>query len=232
VPDENPSELGAFDLTLRLPGQYYDRETNLHYNTFRDYSPEIGRYVESDPTGLLGGVNTYGYVRGNPLKFADPIGLSEIIFNVPSNQIRIIDANGSVFDCPASNNAQSLSNGPYPSGIFPFESYNPHAGGGPSSLYGSNGNFMFTVPERSYMGVHSGREGQCDLANCCNYEYATNGCIRTTDEATAKESLIKSRSFSLLLCHSMSETERGVNNDETEDAGHIGVRQIHQGHPP
>jgi RHS repeat-associated protein len=49
VPDENPSGLGAFDLPLRLPGQYFDQETGLHYNFFRDYDPSIGRYGESDP---------------------------------------------------------------------------------------------------------------------------------------------------------------------------------------
>jgi RHS repeat-associated protein len=75
VPDENPSGLGTFDLPLRLPGQYFDRETNLHYNYFRDYDGSIGRYVESDPIGLKGGLNTYAYVRGQPLNKVDPKGL-------------------------------------------------------------------------------------------------------------------------------------------------------------
>lgn len=75
MPDENPSGLGAFDLPLRLPGQYFDKETNLHYNYFRDYDPSIGRYVESDPIGLEGGLNTYVYVRSNPLALIDLKGL-------------------------------------------------------------------------------------------------------------------------------------------------------------
>ncbi len=74
VPDENPSGLGAFDLPLRLPGQYFDKETNLHYNYFRDYDPSIGRYGQSDPIGLHGGLNTYLYVGGNPISFIDPAG--------------------------------------------------------------------------------------------------------------------------------------------------------------
>lgn len=45
VPDENPSGLGIFDLPLRLPGQYFDKETNLHYNARRDYDSSTGRYV-------------------------------------------------------------------------------------------------------------------------------------------------------------------------------------------
>ena len=51
-------------LNLRFPGQYADAETGLHYNYFRDYDPELGRYIESDPIGLLGGLNTFGYVGG------------------------------------------------------------------------------------------------------------------------------------------------------------------------
>ena len=74
--DENPSGLGTFDLPLRLPGQYFDKETNLHYNTRRDYDPSGGRYVESDPIGLFGGLNTYAYVSSNPLSFIDPSGLA------------------------------------------------------------------------------------------------------------------------------------------------------------
>jgi RHS repeat-associated protein len=75
VPDENPSSLGIFEFPLRFPGQYFDKETNLYYNYFRSYDASIGRYVESDPIGLEGGLNTYAYVEGQPLADTDELGL-------------------------------------------------------------------------------------------------------------------------------------------------------------
>jgi RHS repeat-associated protein len=74
--DEDPDANSvAFDLPLRLPGQRYDAETGLYYNYFRDYDPSLGRYAESDPIGLDGGLDTYAYVDASPLGDADPLGL-------------------------------------------------------------------------------------------------------------------------------------------------------------
>ncbi len=69
------SNSGAyFHQPLRLPGQYFDDETGLHYNLFRYYAPECGRFVSQDPIGLRGGLNLYAYAP-NPLTWIDPLGL-------------------------------------------------------------------------------------------------------------------------------------------------------------
>ncbi|MDQ1814179.1 BPSL0067 family protein, partial [Massilia sp. CCM 9210] len=75
-PTESFSGSGTFTFNLRMPGQYYDRSTNLFHNYHRDYDPQTGRYIQSDPIGLGGGVNTYAYVEGNPLFYSDPYGLN------------------------------------------------------------------------------------------------------------------------------------------------------------
>lgn len=60
---------------LRFLGQYFDQESGLHQNYYRDYEPTTGRYVETDPIGLDGGINTYGYAYQNPVNYLDFFGL-------------------------------------------------------------------------------------------------------------------------------------------------------------
>ncbi|MBX3664871.1 MAG: RHS repeat protein [Burkholderiales bacterium] len=77
APNEDPdADTVLFTLNLRFPGQYFDKETNTHYNYFRDYDSAIGRYVQSDPIGLEGEISTYAYVGSNSLSHTDPLGLS------------------------------------------------------------------------------------------------------------------------------------------------------------
>ncbi|MCA8277955.1 RHS domain-containing protein, partial [Burkholderia sp. AU30280] len=60
---------------LRFAGQYFDRETGLHYNRYRYYDPSSGRFVSKDPIGLAGGINVYQYAP-NPTLWIDPLGLA------------------------------------------------------------------------------------------------------------------------------------------------------------
>jgi RHS repeat-associated protein len=85
LPEEDPDGDGvAFEFPLRFAGQYHDRETGLYYNYFRDYDPQTGRYVQSDPAGAVLNPRApaprrlnhlYLYVASNPLRYSDPLGL-------------------------------------------------------------------------------------------------------------------------------------------------------------
>jgi RHS repeat-associated protein len=77
--------LGGERLVRVLPGQYYDVEKASNYNYFRDYDPSTGRYVESDPIGLKGGLNTFGYVSANPVNAWDDFGLCETIVSAKTH---------------------------------------------------------------------------------------------------------------------------------------------------
>jgi RHS repeat-associated protein len=75
APDQNPSSLGTFSFNERLPGQVFDAESGVFQNWNREYSPKVGRYLQSDPIGLTAGINTYLYVDGNPISQSDSRGL-------------------------------------------------------------------------------------------------------------------------------------------------------------
>jgi len=79
--DTEPVSTEGFSYNLRLPGQVRDQESGLNYNFFRDYDSHLGRYVQSDPMGVLAGINTYGYVGQSPLISIDPRALATYILN-------------------------------------------------------------------------------------------------------------------------------------------------------
>ena len=68
---------GSYVYNLRFPGQYFDIEMGLNYNVHRNYDVTTGRYTQSDPLGLAGGLSTYGYVFQSPLMGGDSLGLQE-----------------------------------------------------------------------------------------------------------------------------------------------------------
>ncbi|MEH6418360.1 RHS repeat-associated core domain-containing protein [Pseudomonas sp. CGJS7] len=84
-PNQDPDlDSTAFVFNMRFPGQLHDSSTGLSYNYFRDYEPAIGRYVQSDPIGLKGGLNTFAYVGSSPLSSVDALGLASAIAPSPT----------------------------------------------------------------------------------------------------------------------------------------------------
>ncbi|WP_304412376.1 RHS repeat-associated core domain-containing protein, partial [Xanthomonas sp. SHU 166] len=87
APDQDPDKDGtAFVFDMRFPGQRYDALSGLNQNYFRDYEPGTGRYVQSDPIGLEGGISTFSYVDSYPLNNYDPKGLKKWDFDGPGDK--------------------------------------------------------------------------------------------------------------------------------------------------
>ncbi|MBC2717972.1 MAG: RHS repeat-associated core domain-containing protein, partial [Desulfobacteraceae bacterium] len=72
-------EIETVENNLRFPGQYFDQETGLHYNMWRYYDTDMGRYLRADPIGFKGGINLFIYSFNSPIIMSDSIGLCAIL---------------------------------------------------------------------------------------------------------------------------------------------------------
>jgi RHS repeat-associated protein len=171
----------TFTQLLRFPGQYHDTEDKLFYNVFRDYDPDLGRYVQSDPIGLLGGVNTYAYAHANPVTALDFWGLFWQYSQSTGQMSHVDDQTG--VETPAGTgysgqvgiglNNPLLSDipniGPIPEGTFnigpPY--YNPTLGQETMNLTPTGG--YASLLDRDLFRIHGDERG-CD--HC-----ASEGCI-------------------------------------------------------
>jgi hypothetical protein len=123
-------------------------------------------------------------VQNNPVNKIDPFGLSSLTYDSGNGTLTLYNSSGtSVGEYSAGNNTTSDSNGAWPTGTYNYLYHTDHPESDANGPYGSNGNFVFDVPDRTGMGVHSGRSGP---------QSRTRGCIRTTDEGTAAISNLNS----------------------------------------
>jgi RHS repeat-associated protein len=166
--------VGQFGVMTEPNGFYYMRA--------RYYDPQVGRFISEDPIGFGGGdENLMAYVGSNPVNLIDPSGLMRLEFDDDSNTLYVYPGTAETQGPPQAfqaNNNVVKGKDPWPSGTYSFSYYKSHPESGVNGSYGSNGNFVFNVPGRSGMGVHSGQ------ANQGGPDHVTNGCIRTTDAAT------------------------------------------------
>ena len=166
---------GSLTNFFRYTAREFDTETNLYFNRARYLDPSTGRFLSEDPLEFGGEINFYRYVENNPVLLIDPFRLSSLIFNRANNTLTLLDKDGNVvIVCDAANNTTKSSKGPWPNRPYPYSRHNNHPPD-PNGPYGSYGIYIFGVPGRSGMGVHSGR------ANSGGPEHPTLGCVRTTD---------------------------------------------------
>jgi RHS repeat-associated protein len=161
------------------------------YYRARYYDPTTGRFISEDEERVSGS-SLYVYALNNPLRYVDPSGLSSVEYNDDTSTITLysgdnfdgtVIAQGVAYNHPAPG-----SNGAFPEGVYPADSWHTYNAGDSDSGFGPYGNLVFTVPGRSGMSVHSGRAnhtgGPC---NCWSGpSYYTEGCIRTTDDFMKK----------------------------------------------
>ena len=177
----------AIDNIYSYTGREYDPETGLLNYRFRQvYDVETGRFAQDDPVGFIGGINFTAYADNSPTNYIDPFGLSYAVYNDLTQRLLFYgNDNKFLFHCQASNNVVSGAS-KWPGGVFDFSYHKPHFPN-PNGPFGEFGNFVFDVPGRPGMGIHSGR------ANTGGWQEETEGCIRTTNKCASAVDVLHSK---------------------------------------
>ena len=156
-------------VNLRMPGQYYDQETGYFYNWNRYYDPTIGRYITSDPIGLQGGMNTYGYGLQNPLYWIDLYGLDTIVVDSNSGTLTHYGDRTDIVDDVVGNYNYTSGidgvtdpsipwQGPIPPGSYTLNPNEISRGGWLRSLTGDWGNYRVPLHPDSNTNTYN-RDG-------------------------------------------------------------------------
>ena len=150
-------------------GQYFDSETQLHYNYFRYYDPQTGRYTTSDPIGLAGGINTYGYGLQNPMKYTDRFGLAvDSFWSLPLPYFPTKDEH-----LNRNRNNKCPSREPDIKNACPIDDFEKDKDGGLASLL--NGKLKYRSPKGSECTYDSNGNLLPDENGNYTYNYDTDG---------------------------------------------------------
>jgi hypothetical protein len=140
-----------------------------------------GTQTPSQQNGLNGQA---GQVNGSS-QSSPKLPSTTLEYDGATHQLTVSKSDGTIQTYPANNNLDSASKGHWPNGTFSYGYHTTHSDDAPDSRFGSYGNYIFNVPGREYMGVHSGRANTVDGRGGVGVNHVTDGCIRTTDDGVA-----------------------------------------------